>query len=89
MGVPAISKHLKNIFEEGELSKDTTVSKIVVNKGFRGEVPEEVDFYSLDAIIAVGYRVSSARATKFRIWATKILKEYIRKGFVQDDERLK
>ena len=91
VGVPAISKHLKNIFEEGELSKDTTISKmeIVVNKGFRGEVPEEVDFYSLDAIIAVGYRVSSARATKFRIWATKILNEYIRKGFVLDDERLK
>lgn len=91
VGVPAISKHLKNIFEKGELSKDTTVSKmeIVVNKGFRREVPEEVDFYSLDAIIAVGYRVSSARATKFRIWATKILKEYIRKGFVLDDERLK
>ncbi len=91
VGVPAISKHLKNIFEEGELSKDATVSKmeIVVNKGFRGEVPEKVDFYSLDAIIAVGYRVSSARATKFRIWATKILNEYIRKGFVLDDERLK
>lgn len=91
VGVPAISKHLKNIFEKGELSKDTTVSKmeIVVNKGFRREVPEEVDFYSLDAIIAVGYRVSSARATMFRIWATKILKEYIRKGFVLDDERLK
>ena len=91
VGVPAISKHLAHIFEEGELSKDTTVSKmeIVVNRGFRGEIPEQVDFYSLDAIIAVGYRVSSARATKFRIWATKILNEYIRKGFVLDDERLK
>ena len=63
--------------------------EIVVNRGFRGEIPEQVDFYSLDAIIAVGYRVSSARATKFRIWATKILNEYIRKGFVLDDERLK
>ena len=91
VGVPAISKHLAHIFEEGELSKDTTVSKmeIVVNRGFRGEISEQVDFYSLDAIIAVGYRVSSARATKFRIWATKILNEYIRKGFVLDDERLK
>lgn len=91
VGVPAISKHLAHIFEEGELNKDTTVSKmeIVVNRGFRGEIPEQVDFFSLDAIIAVGYRVSSARATKFRIWATKILNEYIRKGFVLDDERLK
>ena len=91
VGVPAISKHLTHIFDEGELEKDTTVSKmeIVVNRGFRGEVSEQVEFYSLDAIIAVGYRVSSARATKFRIWATKILNEYIRKGFVLDDERLK
>ncbi len=91
VGVPAISKHLAHIFDEGELDKDATVSKmeIVVNRGFRGEVTEEVEFYSLDAIIAVGYRVSSARATKFRIWATKILNEYIRKGFVLDDERLK
>ena len=91
VGVPAISKHLTHIFDEGELEKDTTVSKmeIVVNRGFRGEVSEQVEFYSLDAIIAVGYRVSSVRATKFRIWATKILNEYIRKGFVLDDERLK
>ena len=91
VGVPAISKHLTHIFDEGELDKYTTVSKmeIVVNRGFRGEVKEDVEFYSLDAIIAVGYRVSSARATKFRIWATKILNEYIRKGFVLDDERLK
>ena len=91
VGVPAVSKHLAHIFEEGELSRDTTVSKmeIVVNRGFRGEIPEQVEFYSLDAIIAVGYRVSSTRATKFRIWATKILNEYIRKGFILDDERLK
>ena len=91
VGIPAISKHLTHIFDEGELDKYTTVSKmeIVVNRGFRGEVKEDVEFYSLDAIIAVGYRVSSARATKFRIWATKILNEYIRKGFVLDDERLK
>lgn len=91
VGVPAISKHLKNIFEEGELTKATTVSKmeIVVNRGFRGGVTEEVEFYSLDAIIAVGYRVSSLRATRFRQWATKILHEYIKKGFVMDDVRLK
>jgi hypothetical protein len=91
VGVPAISKHLKNIFEENELDRDTTVSKmeIVVNRGFRGEIMELVEFYSLDAIIAVGYRVSSARATKFRIWATKVLNEHIRKGFVLDDNRMK
>ena len=91
VGVPAISKHLKNIFTEGELNPDTTISKMetVVNRGIRGEVQELIDFYSLDAIIAVGYRVSSLKATRFRQWATKILSEYIKKGFVMDDERLK
>lgn len=91
VGVPAISKHLKNIFTEGELAADTTISKMetVVNRGIRGEVNELIDFYSLDAIIAVGYRVSSLRATRFRQWATKILKEYIKKGFAMDDDRLK
>ena len=91
VNVPAISKHLKNIFESGELDENATVSKmeIVVNRGFRGEVMEEIDFYNLDAIISVGYRVNSTRATRFRQWATKILNEYIRKGFVLDDERLK
>ena len=91
VGVPAISKHLGHIFEEGELDRTTTVSKmeIVVNRGFRGSVNEEVEFYSLDAIIAVGYRVSSLKATRFRQWATKILHEYIKKGFVMDDDRLK
>ena len=91
VGVPAVSKHLKNIFETEELDKGATVSKmeIVVNRGFRGEIMEQVEFYSLDAVIAVGYRVSSLRATKFRIWATKILNEYIRKGFVLDDNRMK
>lgn len=86
-----ISRHISNIFKDGELRQDTTVAKIatVVNRGVRGEVEEQIDFYNLDMIIAVGYRVSSARATKFRIWATKILNEYIRKGFVLDDERLK
>ena len=91
VGVPAISKHLKNIFTEGELDPDTTISKMetVVNRGIRGEVKELIDFYSLDAIIAVGYRVSSLKATRFRQWATKILYEYIKKGFAMDDERLK
>ena len=91
VGVPAISKHLKNIFTEGELNPDTTISKMetVVNRGMRGEVNELIDFYSLDAIIAVGYRVSSLKATRFRQWATKILNEYIKKGFAMDDERLK
>lgn len=89
--VPAISKHLKNIFESGELRESTTVSKmeIVVNRGFRGEVTEETLFYNLDAIISVGYRVNSVQATRFRQWATKVLNEYIRKGFVLDDDRLK
>ena len=87
----SISRHLKNIYEIGELSTDATVAKIatVVNRGIRGEVTEEIDFYNLDAIISVGYRVNSTRATRFRQWATKILNEYIRKGFVLDDERLK
>ena len=91
VGVPAISKHLKNIFTEGELDPDTTISKMetVVNRGIRGEVKELIDFYSLDTIIAVGYRVSSLKATRFRQWATKILYEYIKKGFAMDDERLK
>lgn len=91
VGVPAISKHLNNIFEEGELDKNTTLSKMetVVNRGFRGEVPDEVDFYNLDAIIAVGYRVSSMKATRFRQWATTVLNSYIRKGFALDDDRLK
>lgn len=91
VGVPAVSKHLKNIFEEGELSHEMTISKMetVINRGKRGEVNEFIDFYNLDAIIAVGYRVSSLKATRFRQWATKILNEYIRKGFAMDDERLK
>ena len=91
VGVPAISKHLSKIYEEGELNKDVTVSKmeIVVNRGYRGEVKELIDFYNLDAIIAVGYRVNSSKATRFRQWATKVLKEFIQKGFVLDDERLK
>ncbi|MDR3137915.1 MAG: virulence RhuM family protein [Tannerellaceae bacterium] len=91
VGVPAISKHIKKVFEEGELFEQTTISKMetVVNRGFRGEVKEVLDFYNLDMIIAVGYRVNSKRATNFRIWATQTLKEFITKGFVLDDERLK
>ena len=90
VNLPAISKHLKNIFEEGELEVNSTVSKmeIVQTEGERN-IKRSIDFYNLDAIIAVGYRVSSPKATKFRQWATKILNEYIRKGFVMDDERLK
>ena len=93
VGVPAISKHLKNIFEEGELDKDVVVSKMEITTQ-HGAIEEKtqihkVDFFSLDAIIAVGYRVSSMKATRFRQWATKILNEYIKKGFAMDDERLK
>ncbi|WP_308239483.1 virulence RhuM family protein [uncultured Prevotella sp.] len=86
-----ISRHISNIFKTGELQQNTTVAKIatVVNRGIRGEVEELVDFFHLDMIIAVGYRVNSAKATKFRQWATKILSEYIKKGFAMDDDRLK
>lgn len=86
----AITKHLKNIFYEGELSKEVTCSKMEqVQKEGERLVKRNVEFYNLDAIISVGYRVNSQKATKFRIWATGILKEYIQKGFVLDDERLK
>jgi hypothetical protein len=90
VGVPAVNRHLKNIFDSGELSPEATISKmeIVQDEGGR-EVHRQVDFYNLDAIIAVGYRVNSYQATQFRIWATKTLKEFIVKGFVLDDERLK
>lgn len=88
--VPAINKHLNNIFEENELDKEATISKmeIVQQEGNR-QVKRQVEFYNLDAIIAVGYRVNSKQATQFRIWATKTLKEYIIKGFVLNDEMLK
>lgn len=88
--VPAISKHLTNVYSEGELSESSTVSKmeIVQQEGNR-KVKRKIDYYSLDAIISVGYRVNSKRATNFRIWATKVLKEYMIKGFALDDERLK
>lgn len=88
--IPAINKHLKNIFDDGELLKDTTISKmeIVQNEGGR-DVKRIVEFYSLDAIISIGYRVNSIKATQFRIWATNNLNEFIQKGFVIDDIRLK
>lgn len=90
VNVPAISKHLSNIFEEEELLKEATVSKmeIVQTEGNR-KVKREQEFYNLDAIIAVGYRVDSKKATRFRQWATKTLKEYITKGFVLNDDMLK
>ena len=87
---PAINKHLKNIFEEGELEENSTISilEIVQTEGNR-DVKRKIEYYNLDAVISVGYRVNSAKATQFRIWATKTLKEFIQKGFVLDDERLK
>ena len=91
ISVSTVNRHLKKIYEEEELTESATIAKnaIVVNRGFRGEVKEDIIFYNLDAIISVGYRVNSRKATKFRQWATKTLNEYIRKGFVMDDERLK
>lgn len=90
VGVPAINKHLGNIYQEGELLPNATISKmeIVQQEGNR-QVKREQTFYSLDAIISVGYRVNSRRATLFRQWATRVLNEFIRKGFVLDDDRLK
>jgi hypothetical protein len=85
-----ISEHLKNIYAEGELEADSTVRnfRTVQIEGAR-QVERDLDYYNLDAIISVGYRVNSYQATQFRIWATRTLKEYIIKGFVLDDERLK
>ncbi len=93
VGVPAVSKHLKNIFDDCELDKNVVVSKMEITTR-HGALADKlqthcVDFYHLDAIIAAGYRISSVKATRFRQWATKILSEYIKKGFAMDDERLK
>ena len=93
VGVPAISKHLKNIFESNELQEKLVVS-ILENTTEHGAVAgltqtQQVKYYNLDAVISVGYRVNSTQATQFRIWATQRLKEYIIKGFAMDDERLK
>ncbi|WP_273522738.1 virulence RhuM family protein [Mailhella massiliensis] len=90
---PAINKHLKNIFAEGELDENVVVSKMEITTQ-HGAIPDKTQtrealFYNLDAIISVGYRVNSKRATQFRIWATNVLKEYMIKGFAMDDERLK
>jgi hypothetical protein len=88
--VPAIAKHLKNIFDSGELHREATVSKMeIVQMESHRRVIREVEFFNLDAIIAVGYRVNSYQATQFRIWATKTLREFMIKGFALDDERLK
>ena len=93
VGVPAVSKHLKNVFQDGELNEKVVVSKmeITTQHGAVEGLTQTIDtnFYNLDAIISVGYRVNSTKATKFRIWATGVLKEYIRKGFALDDNRLK
>lgn len=85
-----IGQHLKNIYREGELSAESTTEdfSVVQQEGTR-QVQRKITFYNLDAIISIGYRVNSQKATRFRQWATKILNEYIRKGFVMDDERLK
>ena len=90
VGIPAISKHLDNIYQDGELVREATVSilETVQQEGSR-QVKRKVEFYNLDVIISVGYRVNSSKATQFRIWATQLLKEYITKGFAMDDERLK
>ena len=88
--VPDISKHLSNIYDEGELVKEATISKMeIVQREGNRDVKRTQVFYNLDAIISVGYRVNSIKATKFRIWATTVLKEYMTKGFVLDDDRLK
>jgi len=90
VNVPAVSKHLQNIYEDQELSRDATISKMeTVRQEGERQVKRTVDFYNLDAIIAVGYRVNSKKATRFRQWATKTLKEYIQKGFVLNDEMMK
>ncbi len=85
--VPAISKHPKNIFASGELERDATISKMetVVHRGFRGSSVEVVDHYNLDAILSVGYRVNSKNATAFRIWANKVLKQYLLNGYAVNE----
>ncbi|MDO8575396.1 MAG: virulence RhuM family protein [bacterium] len=87
VGIPAVNKHLKNIFESGELQENSVIS-ILETTASDGKI-YKTQYYNLDAIISVGYRVNSAQATQFRIWATERLKEYIIKGFTMDDERLK
>ena len=88
--VSTINEHLKNIYKSHELQEDATIGKFpIVQREGKREVKREINVYNLDVILSVGYRVNSSKATQFRIWATKILKEYIIKGFAMDDERLK
>jgi hypothetical protein len=88
--VPGISKHLSRIFETGELQEESTISILeTVQKEGKRDVRRKVEYYRIEAVLAVGYRVNSDEATKFRIWATNTLKEFIIKGFVLDDDRLK
>ena len=90
VGVPAISKHLENIYDSAELQREATISILeTVQQEGKREVKRKLEYYNLDAVISVGYRVNSAQATQFRIWATQLIKEYIIKGFTMDDERLK
>ncbi len=89
VNVPAIAKHIKNIFDDGELTEATISKMEIVQKEGSREVKRNIDFYNLDMIIAVGYRVNSKQATHFRIWATNVLKEYIIKGFALNDDRFK
>ena len=85
-----VSEHLQNIYASGELDREAALRKIRrVQKEGNREVSREIEFYNLDAIISVGYRVNSTQATQFRIWATQTLREFVIKGFVLDDERLK
>lgn len=88
-GIPTINEHIKNIYKEGELQRDSTIRKFrIVQKEGKRSVEREVDFYNLDVIISVGYRVKSLRGTQFRIWATKTLKEHLIKGYTINEKRL-
>jgi hypothetical protein len=90
VGIPTVNRHLKEIYKSHELSELATIRRIrIVQPEGARQIAREVDFYNLDAIIAVGYRVNSRQATQFRIWATQVLREFLVKGFVLDDERLK
>ncbi len=85
-----ISRHLKKIYAEGELSPNATVAKIatVVNRGIRGEVKDELEYYNLDAVISVGYRVNSIRATQFRQWCTYVIRQFSLRGYLIDKKRM-
>jgi hypothetical protein len=90
VGIPTVNRHLKEIYKSHELNEIATIRRIrIVQPEGDRQVAREVDFYNLDAIIAVGYRVNSRQATQFRIWATQVLRQFLVKGFVLDDERLK